>query len=891
MRNIFLLLIIILCFNIRPGFSQSSFETIETQIENAKEEDRPALLNDLSMSCLKNREFEKAEEVAKNALQIARKYNDYCAIASAERNLSGAYKGFGKKEAAIEHYLNAIRFYGKCGDYITQAKVQNILANLYWQESQFEESAILYSKSLKYWESKDSIMDQGKCLLALSNVYFKWGKYQNANDYNLQAQKLFEKINFEEGQSTCYNTRGAINEKLENFDKAIEYYTKSLEIRLRLKNDFLISEAYNNLGIVYSCIEKYDTALFHLDKALEIREKLGLKLETAETKHNIGLIYRNKDTLLSVANRYFEDALLVSREIGVEKMISENLVALGGCFILQNKYDQALAALIEGVNLAEKNDIRDLIKEGYNELSQAYDSLADYKQAYLYYKKYRAARDSIYDLEKNKQINDIQTQYETDKKEQQLEVQDLQLKQKDAEYSRQQTMLYSAIAGLVVILGFSVILFRFYRQKQKANRLLHKQRDEITRQRDAIHEQAIELEKLSIVASETDNAVIIADAGGQIEWVNDGFKRLFGFTLEEFFERNGSNLIKSSSESNIQHKIAECIEKRKSVMYESSAVRKDNTKLYLQTTLTPVITNGEISKLIAIDSDITKIKLAEIEILQQKEEITAQRDQIEIQHGQIQLKNKHITDSIRYALRIQQAILPSASMINALLPDSFILYRPKDIVSGDFYWIGENDKRIYFSVVDCTGHGVPGAFMSMVGSGILNQAMQEEDIESPAQILGYLSERINETLQQTDEDKMVKDGMDLALCSIDKVDGTIEFAGVHNSIYVVKGDEIIRYTPDSHPIGEPFNADFLTYSNLVLDAEKGDTIYLFSDGYPDQKGGPKEKKFMSSQFRQKLLEYSLLPTAEQEKILGSTFDDWKGDIEQYDDVTVMGVRI
>ncbi len=283
------------------------------------------------------------------------------------------------------------------------------------------------------------------------------------------------------------------------------------------------------------------------------------------------------------------------------------------------------------------------------------------------------------------------------------------------------------------------------------------------------------------------------------------------------------------------------------------------------------------------------------ELLQQKEEILTQRDEIEIQRNDIEHKNKNITASITYAERIQQAILPDEGIVSQLLPESFIFYKPKDIVSGDFYWISDNndntDQIIYIAAVDCTGHGVPGALMSIMGHSILKQAINEQKLKQPAEIIQFISKEINILLRQKDKNKAVKDGMDIALLAFHKDKMMLEYAGVHNPLYVISKNELSHYKADTFPIGEIFTSKIKTYTNTQIKISKGDTLYIFSDGFVDQYGGKDRKKYMSKRFKEFLISLQALSLFEQKQRIEEEFYSWKGDYDQIDDVLIIGVRI
>lgn len=254
----------------------------------------------------------------------------------------------------------------------------------------------------------------------------------------------------------------------------------------------------------------------------------------------------------------------------------------------------------------------------------------------------------------------------------------------------------------------------------------------------------------------------------------------------------------------------------------------------------------------------------------------------------IEEKNKDITDSIHYARRIQNAILPKDELINSLFPESFVLYKPKDIVSGDFYWVGEKNGKKIIAAADCTGHGIPGAFMSMMGSALLNEIINEKGITSSAQILNHLRERVMQTLQQTGADGESKDGMDIALCVIGE--NSIEFSGANNPLYVVRNNELKEYKSDKQPIGVHAGNE-KPFSGHQIDVQKGDMLYIFSDGYVDQFGGPDGKKFMSRRFRELLISVSKMAVNQQKNMLNDTIENWRQGGRQIDDILVIGVKM
>ncbi|WP_430809308.1 MULTISPECIES: PP2C family protein-serine/threonine phosphatase [unclassified Carboxylicivirga] len=264
------------------------------------------------------------------------------------------------------------------------------------------------------------------------------------------------------------------------------------------------------------------------------------------------------------------------------------------------------------------------------------------------------------------------------------------------------------------------------------------------------------------------------------------------------------------------------------------------------------------------------------------------RDQNQRLIKRIEAVNKKLTNSIEYAQKIQNASLPPKEHLDEMLDEYFTFLKPRDIVSGDFYWAEEVDNKLIFVAADCTGHGVPGAFMSMFGVAYLNEIIGKNKVTQPAEIINELRRIVIESLKQ-EKDSEVKDGMDISIVSIDKEKMELEFAGAFNDLLLIRNGEMQILQADHMPvsIGE-YNTP---YTNHHIQYQKGDSIYLYSDGFPSQFGGPKDKKLMQKGFRNLLLENHQHPMAQQAKIYENFFDVWKGINDQIDDVLVVGIRL
>ncbi len=441
-----------------------------------------------------------------------------------------------------------------------------------------------------------------------------------------------------------------------------------------------------------------------------------------------------------------------------------------------------------------------------------------------------------------------------------------------------QTWFY--VLGVVILFGsiYGIIMWReksYQRQRKRLQRRVKQRTEELQEQKDKLQSANQQLEKLSLVTSKTYNGITIADHEGRIEWMNDAFFDISGYeSLEEFKKEKGETLVEASDNPHFQDIIDECVKARQSKKYEAINITKDGEKRWVASTLTPIFNeNDQLKHLIIVDTDITERKHAE-QLLKER--------------------NKEMTDSMRYAKHIQEAILPNTDNIKNHLPRSFIYFNPRDIVSGDFYWFNNISKRgndlKVVAAVDCTGHGVPGAFMSMIGNDLLNRIIMERKITDPAKVLTLLNQQIVSQLEQKNRNSYIKDGMDMALCTIDDQSKKIYFAGAYRPLYQIREGELSVIEGNKYPIGGWFGGK-KSFVTQTISYQEGDVIYMFSDGYPDQFGGPHNKKFMVKQFKQLLKEIHHKPMERQKQLLHQTIQDWKGEEElQIDDMLIVGIK-
>lgn len=392
--------------------------------------------------------------------------------------------------------------------------------------------------------------------------------------------------------------------------------------------------------------------------------------------------------------------------------------------------------------------------------------------------------------------------------------------------------------------------------------------------RKKISTLSIDKTNFETICREANDAMLVIDiVDGRIHKTNPALGAMLGYSVDKLehlslFDLHPKNMLDKSSEV-----IADVWEKG-GMVYQDIPFVKANGELLSVECSAKVMRYAERPSVLIYARDIT-------------ERLRMEKD-IRIKNELIEEKNKNITDSIRYAKRIQDSFLPSKIFMDENLQDYFVLFKPKDIVSGDFYWVNKSDDKVFFAAIDCTGHGVPGAFVSIVAFVHIQRSLVLYNKIIPSEMLDKLNDGVLEFFRQQGTSN-IKDGMDIALCALDKKNMKLEFSGANNSMYLIRNGALKEIKADKQPIGE-----YLTrknFTNIEIPLQKGDSIYLFSDGYPDQFGGPKGKKFKYSQLEKLLLFIQDKSMEEQKEILNKKIDDWKTGFEQTDDITVIGVRI
>lgn len=457
----------------------------------------------------------------------------------------------------------------------------------------------------------------------------------------------------------------------------------------------------------------------------------------------------------------------------------------------------------------------------------------------------------------------------------------------------------SIVIVLIVIITISNI------SRKKKNRQLEAKNDEVDRQKELIQAQSEqllqinkELEKLSIVASQTDNGVVIMDNLGNIEWVNRGFTNMYGYTVKDLKSQAQDCLTGFYSKNNdIQSIKDDCLLNSQPRIFECEVHTKQGKSVWIQSTLTPILDeNNQIGRLVTIDTDITQIKEQELAIMRQGETLASQRDELAQQNEFIKEQNAHISTSLTYAKTIQETVMPLEVNITKYFK-YFGIFIPLQIVSGDFYWFTRvpDDERIAFTAaVDCTGHGVPGAFMCMITTRILSEIIVEHHVYDTKEILNQLNSGLTAALKQDETDN--NDSLEICLCRFNHIDDEnyeLTFSGAKRPLYIYHDEtkQLDILKGDRKTIGglmSKRNATEFTSEVMVL--RKSDKVYMTSDGFVNQ-FDINNKKYGSERFVNLLKSIASMDLPDQKIVLEQEYNKHKGDAEQNDDVTVFAVQL
>ena len=689
----------------------------------------------------------------------------------------------------------------------------------------------------------------------------------NALSYYNKALKIARNGKEQKLEAKCLKSIGLVYYYQSNYDSTLFYWKKTLKIVEETGEKEAIAGNLGNIGIIYMKQSNYPKALEYYQKALKIDEELGNKEGVARNLGNIGIIYSYLDNNLK-ALEFYQKSLKFNKETGDKSGIAKNLVNIGNIYDEQGNYSKALEYYQKALKINKDIGNKYGIAANLGNIGNIYNAQNNYSKALEFYQKA---------LKINKESGDRE--------------------------------------GAAQNLGN--IAHLYYKQKQYNKAILFAEKClKISKEIGTLQNEKYAY----LYLSEANNA--LANYKKALEYY-----RMYSYVKDSIFNDDKSKSV-ARLEAKYEYEkkaVADSIANAKQMEIKNAQIAKINAEkdaqrkqrnfllislliglVFIGIIIRSYIQKNKANKLLAeqkkqiaeankeLKQQAEELTLLNENLNQQNEEITAQRNEIKKQKEEIEEIHKKVSQSIDYAQRIQKSILPDNNIMKKYLSDYFVFFKPKDVVSGDFYWFKKIGKNIVFAVADSTGHGVPGAFMSMLGIAFLNEIITKEfynsDSFSTALILDNLREKVKTTLHQTGEDDKTKDGMDMSLILFNTETLVLQYSGAYNPLYIVRNKKLTEVKADKMPIGISFK-DKKTFTNKKAQLQTGDTLYMFSDGYYDQFGGNTGRKFMKKTFRNLLEKISEKDMQTQKQILENTFSKWKGNMEQTDDILVAGIKI
>ncbi len=644
-----------------------------------------------------------------------------------------------------------------------------------------------------------------------------------------------------------------LSDNLINSDcnKALEFANEGLRLAQKIENKFLTGRSYQKIGECLVSKADYQNAQNSLYRSVTIYKQLKEDKFLAETYSSVGNCFYFKGDYLEAIN-WFIKCKEIAEKLKNEKLILNCIINIGLIYTDIGQYEKAMVNFEEAVTLAKVKNDNKHIAIIYNSIGLIKDKNGKLKDALKYYQ----------DALKNCPVDEYKLR----------------------------AQLYNNIGGIM-----NRFNARDTAEKYLMEALLIRQKigDKFgtTQTNITLARLMYDWKKYSKAKEYALKGVATAEQLGMKEIILDASQILSNtFLLEndykkafEYYKRYIS--LKDSLYNNSSTYISQLEEKHENERKESQIKQLELNNQLQQSEISRkqsmIYFSGGILLIIAI---LTFVLYSRYQLKNKANNL------LTLQKQEIEAKNKEIVDSINYAKKIQQALLTNKEVFTESFTDSFIFFKPRDIVSGDFYWAHKTNDNFYFAVADCTGHGVPGAFMSLLGINYINQIVNEMKVQMPNEVLNVLRNKIVVSLKSSDPDYQGADGMDISIGRIDFKTKKMYYASANHKNYIAKNGELISLNYDNIPVGNYFGHE-KPFTLYTTDLNEGDTLYFSTDGYADQFGGETGKKFKTRNLKAMLLELSSLPMVEQFSVIQENFDKWRGEYEQLDDVCVIGVRI
>ena len=696
--------------------------------------------------------------------------------------------------------------------------------------SNYTQAIGYYQNAINIYKKIDNKNGIANCLFNMGSIERKLSNFPQAYNFYKEALKINRELNDKNGISGCLNSLGLLSSNQGNYYKALEYHQKALKIREELGLKQGISSSMNNIGIIYFYQKEYDQSLEYYQKSLKNDSARGDKHGIARCLNNIGLVYKEQ-AKYAKANEYYQKSLAIKKELGDEKGISYSLNNIGETHYCRAEYLLALEYYQKSIKIKKAIGNKSGVSYTEKNIADVYLQLNKYNEALTY---------SLSSLKVAEELNLLEEQKNIHKQLSQIYAATKKHKKAYENY-----MLYKKLNDSIFnkenIQKITGLEYQYKYDKEKQAAELEQQK------KDAV--QAEELKWQKIVR----NAFIV------------GFVLMLLLVLLVyigFLQKRKANRVLAT---------------------QKHEIREANEELNQ--------TNEELSATLEIVSrQKQKIEESNERLNQTNEELNATLETVKHQKKVIEESHNNINESISYASRIQRALLPSEKLFSDNLTSHFILYKPKDVVSGDFYYFKKIDNYLIIAAADCTGHGVPGAFVSMLGIAFLNEIIGKKEIKTADDILDKMRIQVKASLKQSGKSIENKDGMDMAICIIDTQTNILNYSGAYSPLYIVRDNTLLEFKATLNPIGAFIKEEAFISNNIQL--QKHDKLYIFSDGFQDQFGGEGCHKFQSKRFKEIISSISNESLSIQKELLVKTFEEWKGNkCGQTDDILVIGIEV
>jgi tetratricopeptide (TPR) repeat protein/serine phosphatase RsbU (regulator of sigma subunit) len=716
---------------------------------------------------------------------------------------------------------------------------------------------------------------------------FRANDPDKAFEYARDALKRSIDINDQLEKAKSLGYLAILHKNSGKYNQALDYNLKALKVYTERNDKMLMSDSYNNLGNIYLILGRNSEAIESYDKSIQLCNELGKPNEAILPLNNMGEVYRKTGDMEN-ATQCFTRALKLARDSKDESMIVYCLSNMGYIYEMQGKYDSAFSYYNRSMDFNKRNNDFYSLSYDYAFMGRAYSAMEDYDNALEYIDSALAA---IEDIDHPHALAEFY-----------VEKGSVYRKAKNpgkAMESFNKALNINKELGLKIEMAkcldsVGTVLFYDNNNIPKAIETFTQELELSQEMGDSVgmansHFQLGSLFRAIEKISNAERHLLDAEKISKIIKYN----KVWSKTCQQL-----SELYASLDNTKLSARYLELFDSLEMADFGKMKYKYDTAKMEKEAQLQALQLQQKQFQLYAsiiIAILLFLLSLWIFNFYRQKKKANEQLEfankEINLQKSIIEHKNKDIVASINYAKRLQTAILPSDDDFKKILPDAFVFYYPKDIVSGDFYFLDKVGDNIFFAVADCTGHGVPGAFVSFVGHKALDHAISDLGLTDPGKILDTLRNEVEHTFDKNEKGE-VKDGMDISLGVLNTKTGALHFAGAHHTLYrVTKNEdvELLETKGNRQAVGAGQGKEPFTTKSVTVN--KGDMIYFSSDGFSDQFGGPEGKKFKTSQFKKLLLEIYDKPVATQKELLAKAHNNWKGTHEQVDDVCVIGVKI